>query len=169
MSGPNAVSPENAYDTYRFFAFFFEWVRSPIRRQIALSLTGLPESGSAILHRLEQGGPTSVSALASSLSLDQSTVSRQLEPLRASGLITEEPFADNRRKVRVSVSDAGQEVSDRVARYWIDYWTRVISHLDVDEQQQLVELLGRLHAAIDAEEAEFGVDLQGNEGDPKTN
>lgn len=167
MSGPHEVTPNDAVDTYRFFAFFFEWVKSPTRRQIALNLTGLPESGSAILHRLEQGGPTSVSALANSLSLDQSTVSRQLEPLRASGYITEEPFADNRRKVRVSVSEAGQEISDRVAQYWIDYWTRVMSHLDADSQRQLVELLGQLHAAIDAEEAEFGRDLEANDADPK--
>ena len=146
------VSKANAERVYQFFAYFYEWVRFPSRRQLDLRLTGLPQSGSTILHRLTRSGPMSVRGLAQSLTLDQSTVSRQLEPLREAGLVDEEPFENNRRSTQVSINSHGRMISERVSAYWIDYWTRVMGHLTPHEQREIAVLLERLQQAIAAEE-----------------
>lgn len=157
-SAPYKVSRKSAKRVHEFFDFWFEWFRAPARRRVTLELTGLPESGSTILHRLGYSGPTSVIALARSLSLNQSTVSRQLEPLRAAGLVDEEPYENNRRSTRVSISDRGRAVNEREAAYWLEYWTRVMTHLTEAEQENLAAMLGRLKEAINAEEAAFDED-----------
>jgi DNA-binding MarR family transcriptional regulator len=142
----------NATRVHEFFVYWYEWLRSPGRRRTSEQLTGLPQSASMILHRLQYFGPVSVGELARAFGLDKSTISRQLEPLRQEGLIDETPYESNRRMSRISVSARGRKLSNRIASAQIEYWTAVLDHLSSTEQRQLAKLLGRLREAIEAQD-----------------
>jgi DNA-binding MarR family transcriptional regulator len=151
MSNQRARAEATA--VHEFFRYWFEWVRSPARRRQSELQTGLPQSAAMILHRLQFHGPVSVTALARSFGLDKSTISRQLQPLRAAGLIEETPDETNRRVWHISVSEEGLELCERVATAQIEYWRDVLAHLPADDRVHLVRALGELQQAMETHNA----------------
>lgn len=61
------------------------------------------------LAHIADGGFTTPGALARHLSLARSTVSEELKRLRALGLVATEGVADDGRRLRIELSDAGRE------------------------------------------------------------
>jgi DNA-binding MarR family transcriptional regulator len=73
----------------------------------ALASSGLTVSGYAILVHLDREGPRALGELAARLAMDRSTLSREVSPLIASGLVVSAlDGADQRRRI-LSLSDAG--------------------------------------------------------------
>jgi DNA-binding MarR family transcriptional regulator len=138
---------------HEFFSYWYEWVRSPNRRRPALRQTGLPQSATSILHRLTYGGPVHLSALARSLGLDTSTISRQLEPLRAEGLVVERPLDANPRATEISLSAKGRGMSRRIAKAQTEYWACVLERMPAKDRFELARLLVGLRNAMEAHDA----------------
>jgi DNA-binding MarR family transcriptional regulator len=149
MSTPGA----DADWVHRFFWYWYEWMASPNRRRQIEEVTGLPRSASLILWKVLFLGPLSVTDLARAMGLEKSTVSRQLQPLRAKQLVVETPGGRNGRASEVSITPAGRAVCDQVDALQIDYWSRVLSHLTADDRRRLVASLQALQNAMDAEAA----------------
>jgi DNA-binding MarR family transcriptional regulator len=142
---------DHAVVLHEFFTFWYESLRAPGRRRPTEDVTSLPQSAMFIMHRLKFRGPLSVSDLGRSFGLDRSTISRQLEPLRAERLVDEAPHPQNRRITLISVSARGQRLLDKVSGAHVDYWSAVLAKLSEQEQDQLAVLLGRLRCAIESQ------------------
>jgi DNA-binding MarR family transcriptional regulator len=73
----------------------------------ALAPAGVTVNDYAILARLDDEGPLPVGALAARLAMDRSTLSRELAPLIAAGLVTASPDEHDGRRRLLSLSAAG--------------------------------------------------------------
>jgi DNA-binding MarR family transcriptional regulator len=152
--GADASEASDASDVeavHRFFWYWYEWMASPTRRREIEQLTDLPRSASLLLWKVLFAGPLTVTELARAMGLEKSTVSRQLEPLRAKQLVVETPGGRNRRASEVAITPAGRAVCERVDEMQTGYWARVLSHLPADDRRRLAESLQALQHAMDAE------------------
>ncbi|MEW1957468.1 MarR family winged helix-turn-helix transcriptional regulator [Kineococcus sp. NPDC059986] len=98
----------------------------------------------AALAVVVQHGPLRISEVAEHLSLDLSTVSRQISHLKQRGLLASSPDPVDGRSQRLNVTPAGVEELRRVRRAVVG---RLVDHLDDwgdDEVETLTHLLGRL-------------------------
>ncbi|MGA0587915.1 MarR family winged helix-turn-helix transcriptional regulator [Dyella sp. KRB-257] len=100
-----------------------------------------------ILKRLARLGPMSASELARSVELDGGAMTRQLDQLEAKGLLRRTPHEQDRRALRIELTDAGnalwQQLSDCNDRV-LEATQRSLSQA---EREQLHDYLERvLHA-----------------------
>jgi DNA-binding MarR family transcriptional regulator len=140
-----------ALGVHEFFSFWYEWVRSPAHRRQVDEITRLPEAALRLLGQIEAYGPVSVTALARTVDLDKSTVSRHLEPLRAAGLIVETPAPG--RVTELSISPEGHAVRQALADTHIAYWADVLAHLPATRRRALATSLADLRRAMEIENA----------------
>ncbi|MEZ0164329.1 MarR family winged helix-turn-helix transcriptional regulator [Kineococcus sp. LSe6-4] len=104
----------------------------------------------ATLAVVVQHGPLRVSEVAEHLSLDLSTVSRQVGHLKQRGLLTSYPDPADGRSHRLSITPAGTQELRTARRAVVG---RLVGHLDDwhdEEVGDLTRLLGRLVAAVEA-------------------
>ncbi|HEY8523500.1 MAG TPA: MarR family winged helix-turn-helix transcriptional regulator [Acidimicrobiales bacterium] len=148
--GPSDLAADTER-VHRFFWYWYEWMASPARRRLIEEVTGLPRSASLLLWKVLFAGPLTVTELARAMGLDKSTISRQLEPLRARGLVVEAPGGHTRRSTVLAITPAGRAVCDRVDALQTGYWSRVLSHLSPAERRTLTASLDALQRAMDAE------------------
>ncbi|MCL4744962.1 MAG: MarR family winged helix-turn-helix transcriptional regulator [Burkholderiaceae bacterium] len=117
---------------------------------------GLKTTQYSLLATLARLEPVQQGELARALSMDPSTVTRNLRPLRAAGWISIGPGPDARTRL-LTLSDNGRLKCDEARAYW------------KRAQQMLNRALGagrvaRLHALIDA--CQTTLDRLDQEGDP---
>ena len=113
-----------------------------------------------ILCTLEAGGPSSINALAMTLGLDGSTVTRQVAAMESDGLIAREADPRDRRASIVRATARGMErMNDVRARRrariaaLLDGWTP-------EERSSLGHLLGKLNGVIASAAAEVRTSTQ---------
>lgn len=68
-------------------------------------------------------------------------ITRMLDKLEARGLVRRDRLADNRRVVRVGITEAGLQLVRQLARAVRDCARRQLGHLTPQQQQQLIDLL----------------------------
>ncbi len=134
-----------------------EMRRSPKYLARLLGLAGAPvhASGWAIITLLNREGEQRVSELASLLDVDQSTVSRQLKPLYAAGLISRTVDPADRRSAIVATTVAGQAVYDSVRRRWLDDLMWFMRDWSKPDRALLGDLVERFSEEIDLGRAEL--------------
>ena len=134
-----------------------EMRRSPKYLARLLELAGAPvhASGWAIITMLTREGEQRVSNLASLLDVDQSTVSRQLKPLYAAGLISRTVDPSDRRSAIVAPTPAGQAVYDSVRRRWLDDLMWFMRDWSRQDRSLLGDLVERFSEEIDHGRAEL--------------
>lgn len=106
-----------------------------------LAPAGLRVTQFSLLAHLQRTGPTTICALADLLDMDRTTLTRNLAPLEAAGLVAVRPGADARTRA-VAVTERGRETW-RAAR---PYWRRA-----QDEVNRLLgpDRVAGLHALLD--------------------
>jgi DNA-binding MarR family transcriptional regulator len=131
--------------------------RSPRYVARLLSLAGAPvqPSGWAIITVLNREGPQRVSQLAELLNIDQSTVSRQLKPLDAAGLVDRKIAPDDRRSTIVASSKKGNRLYASVRERWLADLGWFIREWSAEEQRTLGDLAERFSAEIDLGRAQL--------------
>jgi len=114
---------------------------------------GLTGTQWSALMMLLSGKCDTCAALARDLAHDKGAMTRLIDQLDERGLVVRERISDDRRQVRVSLTEAGHDIAQRsraavIARWneWLGDWSRK----DVDT---LVTLLRRLDATLEAAEA----------------
>ena len=80
---------------------------------------------------------------------DKAQLAKLVKGLRERGLLLGEPDPDDRRNVRLRLSDAGRAVQRALHAEAHALNTRAVDGLSAAEQAQLVALLGRLKANLD--------------------
>src|SRR3954447_8580003 len=73
----------------------------------ALAPAGITTNGYSILARLKFEGPLALGALAARLAVDRTTLSREIGPLVAAGLVESAADAGDRRRRLLALSDEG--------------------------------------------------------------
>jgi DNA-binding MarR family transcriptional regulator len=116
-----------------------------------LTLAGSPvqPSGWTIVTVLHRQGGMRVSELAAQLGLDQSTVSRQLKPLDAAGLISRTAEATDRRVAIVTLSNKGKAAYNAVRQRWLDDLAWYMRSWSDADRENLGELAARFSDEVD--------------------
>ncbi len=83
---------------------------------------------------------------------DKAQLAKLVKSLRERGLLAGESDADDRRSVRLSLSAAGQAAQQAMRAEGQALNAQALAGLSAKEQAQLVELLGRVKANLDAQE-----------------
>ena len=96
------------------------------------------------LHRIAQGECDTVAALARDQSLDPGVMTRALDRLEAKGLVRRERSQQDRRVVRLLLTDAGRAVSQHVPAALAEVLKANLVGFDGAERQQLINLLQRM-------------------------
>lgn len=87
---------------------------------------------------------------------DKAQIARLLAGLKDRGLLRAEVDADDRRKTRLHLSDTGRELLRSTQRSLRQVAQRSMEGFGADEAAQLLALLQRLRANLDAEQAQEG-------------
>ncbi|MGE5719331.1 MAG: MarR family winged helix-turn-helix transcriptional regulator [Nocardioidaceae bacterium] len=97
-----------------------------------------------LLKALMHGGPMRLSALAASLDLDASTVSRQVRHLEDRGLLERTSDPDDGRASRITLSEQGRIRLEAGARRRRAMVAQLLEHWPDRDREQLRVLLNRL-------------------------
>ncbi|MFJ2864820.1 MarR family winged helix-turn-helix transcriptional regulator [Kitasatospora sp. NPDC087314] len=112
-----------------------------------------------LLDRLERHGPVNVKALAESLGVDSSTVTRQVAPLVAGGLVGRVQDPADRRAVRLALTPVGSGRLAEVRDGRAELTRRLVAGWPPEEQQVFCALLARFNHAMES----YTADQQGQQ------
>ncbi len=115
----------------------------------ALEPSGLKITQFALLAALHRLGPMAVGALAREMVMDRTTLTRNLRPLEARGLVAAAPDDGDRRARILALTDAGEEAFAKALPLWRAVQTRTRARLG---PYHAARLLAELDAAIAAVE-----------------
>jgi DNA-binding MarR family transcriptional regulator len=113
----------------------------------ALAPVGLSTSSYSILSRTEREGPLPLGALAARLAMDRTTLSRELAPLLAAGLLVAPPDERDRRKRIVALTDAGRACVTEARPLWARAQEELADRFGAGRTE---ELMTELHALVGA-------------------
>jgi DNA-binding MarR family transcriptional regulator len=109
----------------------------------ALAGTGLRGTQFTLLTALAVAGEVPLTKLADALSLDRTTMTRNLVPLERAGLVASLPSADGRVR-RTSLTQHGRDVLERALPRWEAAQRRVIEMLGERKWKDLMSTLQSL-------------------------
>ncbi len=120
---------------------------------------GISEGEVNVLAALRRAGPPhelTPTELYRGLLLSSSAMTHRIDRLEADGLVRRIPDTDDGRRIRVALTDRGREVVDAAMDRTVVSLSAVTDLLDDDEHAVLEELLRRLLAAFERDEAAPG-------------
>ncbi|WP_433055735.1 MarR family winged helix-turn-helix transcriptional regulator [Dactylosporangium sp. CS-033363] len=109
---------------------------------------GLERPAYLLLSRIAVDGPFRLSALAADVSLDLSTVSRQVAALETAGLIGRYPDPHDRRASLVEVTELGREVFAENRARWLATWEELLADWTPEQREEFAALFARLNESI---------------------
>jgi DNA-binding MarR family transcriptional regulator len=118
-----------------------ELVRA-MEQELAAQDTGLRYTQFLAIKRLATLGPMSASELARSLDHDGGAMTRLLDQLEAKGYLRRLPHEQDRRTLRIELTDQGQALWTQIAASIQRVMQRAMRDLDADRQAQLLDSLG---------------------------
>lgn len=117
----------------------------------ARSLAGVEEEVTLAQYRtlvvLASRGPQNTVSLAAVLDVTPSTATRMCDRLIRKGLIRRRTARQDRREVRLALTDAGRRIVDEVTRLRRAELAPVLAAVPPRERQDLIRALGHLNAA----------------------
>jgi DNA-binding MarR family transcriptional regulator len=113
--------------------------------------SGVTLSQCHALLEIENQDELSLGELAQQLGLDKSTLSRTIDGLVNIGLVQRAPDPDDRRSIRLSLTGQGRRTCDQINTENDAHFCRVLSRIDIQRRQEVVEGFDMLVAAMTAE------------------
>jgi len=127
-------------------------VRSEIVRAIESDLAAqgadLKFTQFHVLKRLAMIGPMSATELARAVDLDGGAMTRQLDQLEAKGYLRRQPHEQDRRALRIELTEAGEALWRHLYESNVATLERAQRSLSADEREQLLDYLGRVLTAL---------------------
>ena len=143
---PNSISKTD--QTAVRLAVAIKRLRARLREVAGAGTTGLPITQIAIIHRLRAGGAATAASLAFAEHVSQQAIAQNLTLLKRAGLVRAIPDPTDRRKVLISVTDAGNQLFETVISSRNAWLVQAIeAAIRADERPALekaIELLERL-------------------------
>lgn len=109
---------------------------------------GLERPAYVLLSRIAVDGPFRLSALAADVSLDLSTVSRQVAALEGAGLVRRAADPSDKRASLVEVTELGGEVFAENRDRWLGIWEDLLADWTPRQRQEFAALFTRLNESI---------------------
>jgi DNA-binding MarR family transcriptional regulator len=109
---------------------------------------GLERPAYVLLSRIAVDGPFRPSALAADVSLDLSTVSRQVAALEHAGLVRRLPDPSDRRASLVEVTELGRDVFAENRDRWLSTWAELLAGWKPEERQIFAALFTQLNQSL---------------------
>ncbi|WP_406285788.1 MarR family winged helix-turn-helix transcriptional regulator [Embleya sp. NBC_00896] len=106
-----------------------------------------------LLGRLEAGGAMGVKALAQAMTIDSSTVTRQVTPLVEQGLVDRVPNPDDGRAVLLELSVEGRDRLHQVRRARQRLMAEICEGWSTDDRERFTELLTRFNSSMERRQA----------------
>lgn len=122
-------------------------LRRVTQRHLAIFSEAIPEVTTtqfAVLARLAQMGPLSQNHLGRETAMDAATIKGVVGRLARQGLVATLPDPDDRRRLTVSLTDAGQALYRRRVADALAVSARTVAPLSPAEVELLAALLARL-------------------------
>ncbi|WP_395294589.1 MarR family winged helix-turn-helix transcriptional regulator [Kitasatospora hibisci] len=113
-------------------------------------LGALDRAAYLLLDRLERHGPANVKALADALGVDSSTVTRQVAPLVAAGLVGRVQDPADRRAVRLALTPLGAGRLAEVLAGRAELARRLLADWPPEEQRAFCALLARFNRSMES-------------------
>ncbi len=101
-----------------------------------------------LLNRLDKEGPMGVKALAASMGIDSSTVTRQVAPLVDTGLVKRTSHPEDGRAVVLQLSPRGQARLDEVRTSRRQLMAELTRNWEPEEREAFCTLLSRFNTAL---------------------
>jgi DNA-binding MarR family transcriptional regulator len=99
----------------------------------------LPQCHSLI--EIGRSGKTSVKALADSLGVDKSTMSRIIDGLVDAGMVERSLDADDRRYVVISLAENGLDIFQKISCAWYQFCSEIMKNIPIKKQDLVIESL----------------------------
>lgn len=109
---------------------------------------GLERPAYVLLSRIAVDGPFRLSALATDVALDLSTVSRQVGALETAGLVRRATDPTDRRASLVEVTDVGRDVFEENRARWLAMWQELLAGWTPQERQIFAALFTQLNQSL---------------------
>jgi DNA-binding MarR family transcriptional regulator len=106
-----------------------------------------------LLNRLDKEGPMGVKALAASMGIDSSTVTRQVAPLVDTGLVKRTSHPEDGRAVVLQLSPRGLARLEEVRSSRRQFMAELTTDWTPQEREDFCTLLTRFNAALSARQA----------------
>jgi DNA-binding MarR family transcriptional regulator len=103
-----------------------------------------------LLNRLDREGPMGVKALAASMGIDSSTVTRQVAPLVDTGLVKRTSHPEDGRAVVLQLSPRGSARLEDVRSSRRELMAELTQDWEPQEREQFCALLTRFNSALSA-------------------
>ncbi|WUW19568.1 MarR family winged helix-turn-helix transcriptional regulator [Streptomyces sp. NBC_01463] len=110
-----------------------------------LAERGLRLRHMAVLSALVDFGPHAQRQLADRLSIDRGDIVNLVDDLRAAGLVDRARDTADRRRVTVTVSEAGRTLFESLRADALDVQDEILAPLTARERSRLTSLLKRVH------------------------
>jgi DNA-binding MarR family transcriptional regulator len=109
----------------------------------------LERAAYGVLARIASGGPQRLSTLAGNLSVDLSTVSRQVAALEAAELVRRTPDPTDRRASLIEATETGVGVFVQHRSKWVGALKELMADWTTAERQEFIRLFARLNEAME--------------------
>lgn len=109
---------------------------------------GISVIQSHIIYEISRRPSLSLNELSGALSVDTSTLSRQVQQLVEAGFIGRLPDPHDRRYVVLSLTEAGQRQAEAISGLMEDYIRNLFQHVPPDKHIQVLESLRLLSEAM---------------------
>ena len=126
----------------RFAGVFLRWMDSN-------APDGLTFARTELLGLLRDDGPAMMKDLANSLGVTARNMTAMVDAMEASGLVVRRPHPTDRRATLVGLTPRGESVADGARRSSAGRFGRIFDDLSRTEQQQFLESITRLLAAME--------------------
>ncbi|MES9845978.1 MAG: MarR family transcriptional regulator [Candidatus Sedimenticola sp. PURPLELP] len=125
--------------------------------------SGLTGPQLLLMQIIQEEGPVTSSVLARSVSLSQATVTTILDRLEKKAYLTRERDSKDKRKVWISLSDAGKQVIESAPALLQDGFIKSFGQLKEWEQSLLLSSLQRIASMMQASDLEASPVLDSSE------
>jgi DNA-binding MarR family transcriptional regulator len=134
------------------FLFWIGRIRKAVRREFDVRAASLDITAAQVivLKRLWEGDGILISVLTKDAGSDGGTVTGVLDRLESKALIRRERHEEDRRAVRIWLTDEGHALKAPVMEIIADINKKALSGLDKGQKKQLLETLTQVGENLDA-------------------
>ena len=116
--------------------------------RVCVEELGVTASQGYILLALPETGSVTMNDLSVRMKLANSTMTRMVDQLIRKGMLTREPDPEDRRIVRVRLTEQGQDVKIRLKKTMQGLFTQILEDIPDGNREQILRSLGTLKQSI---------------------